>query len=101
VALGPATRLKHTKSEFFRSAAKFMDYFKFLIIDTLHLYHFYEPNFLETIMKSELYKLIPEMFLNEMRAFDTNPELIDTSRTDVYVSHFPSGAGWRCFFHYA
>jgi hypothetical protein len=44
-ALGPATRLKNTKSKFYRKTAEILDVFKFIFIETLHLYNFFEPNF--------------------------------------------------------
>ena len=62
VALGPATRLKHTKSVYFRKNAEMLEFFKFLVIDILQLYNFYEPNFYDTFVKLLLLKLLPEYF---------------------------------------
>ena len=62
VAFGPATRLKNTKSVFFRKTAEMLEFFKFLVIDTLHLYNFFEPNFYDTLVKLQLTKLLPNYF---------------------------------------
>ena len=51
VAFGPATRLKHTKSTFFRKTAEMLGIFKFLVVDTMHIYNFFEPNFYDTLVK--------------------------------------------------
>ena len=63
VSFGPATRLKHTKSVFFRKTAEILDFFKFLVIDTLHLYNFFEPNFYDTLVKLQIVKLLPDYFV--------------------------------------
>jgi hypothetical protein len=101
VALGPATRLKHTKSKFYRKMAEMLDVFKYIVIDTMHLYNFFEPNFYDTLFKMELSKLLPEYFKFEMKGFDADPNNIESGRTQTLYSHMPSGAGWRCFVHFA
>lgn len=101
IALGPATRLKHTKSQFYRKTAEMLDFFKFIVIDTMHLYNFFEPNFYDTLIKLQITKLIPDYFKFEMRGFETDPDIIESGRMQTFYSHLPSGAGWRCFVHFA
>ncbi len=62
VAFGPATRLKYTKSVFFRKTAEILDLFKFIVIDTLHMYNFFEPNFYDTLVKLQLVRILPDYF---------------------------------------
>jgi pimeloyl-ACP methyl ester carboxylesterase len=101
VAFGPATRLKNTKSVFFRKTAEMLEFFKFLVIDTLHLYNFFEPNFYDTLVKLQLVKLLPDYFAFEARGFDKDPTVIEGGRLKTWVAHTPSGAGYRNFLHYS
>lgn len=75
--------------------------FKFIIVDTLQIYQFFKPDFLDEIVKSQVYNLFPDLFLNDMNIYDGDTSQIDPSRSEVYVTHFPSGAGWKCFLHFS
>lgn len=101
VGLAPASRLTYTKSPFVKKVAGIIEMFKFIIVDTLHIYQFFKPDFLNQIVTSQLYNIFPELFLNDMNVYDGDPSQIDPSRSEVYVTHFPSGAGWKCFMHFS
>ena len=101
VGLGAASRLKYTKSNYVQNVARFFVLFKSIIVDTFHIYQFVAPDFLKSIVTSELYNLFPELFLNDMSVFEGDPTQLDLKRSEVYITHFPSGAGWRCFLHFS
>jgi hypothetical protein len=44
---GPAGRMTNTRSSFFVGFGRILVKFKFLLVDTLHVYRFFEPNMLE------------------------------------------------------
>ena len=89
------------KSVFFRKTAEMLEFFKFLVIDTLHLYNFFEPNFYDTVVNIQLAKFLPEYFAWRARGFDRDPSVHEGGRLKTLVAHTPSGAGYRNFLHYS
>lgn len=48
-----------------------------------------------------MYSVFPELFAYMLQGFDADPELDEMGRIKSFETHFPSGAGYRNFLHYA
>ncbi len=75
--------------------------FKFLIIDILHTYNFFEPNIFDTYLRLEILKIYPDYFTWQARGFDRDPSQNEGHRLKTWIAHTPSGAGYRNFLHYS
>lgn len=101
MALGAVSRLTNNISETFKDAAAKLEFLKFWIVDVLGMYDFFAPNWLEEAIDGEFYSSIPSAFENMLKGFDLDPSVDEIRRIRSYISHMPSGAGYRNFLHFA
>ena len=102
IALAPVARLTNTMSTMLRLLGSQIGYVTHILIDELGMYNMFTPSWtsqLETAEFCAYFGAICEGFL-ELIA-DLDPSVDNLNRTMTYLTHMPSGAGYRNFVHYA
>eukprot|EP00347_Sterkiella_histriomuscorum_P012496 403368358 len=104
VALAPITRIGHTQSSLMKLLASDSDHIEHILINDLGMYDMFPPNWLEqeateALCSSSFGLPICEGFIELTADLDINVD--DLSRINTFLSHTPSGAGYRNFVHYA
>lgn len=82
--------------------AREIDTLENIIINDFGMYDMFPPNWLEEDASLALCTELPEVceaFLELFADLDVNVD--NLNRIKTYLSHFPSGAGYRNFVHYA
>ena len=101
VALGPVTKISHTKAAIFQFASDFYTE----LADTCSLLGIHEllgANWFTSGISSLFCTHIPEFCELIGRLFiDNNPDLDDADRFAVYMGHEPNGASVKAILHYA
>lgn len=72
-----------------------------MVVDILGIYQFAAPNWVQEAIDTSMYSLFPSSFKNMLSAFDLDPSYDNVDRLKAIMTHFPAGAGYRCFIHYA
>ena len=101
VSLGPASRMTNLKNEQLKTIAKYISFVKLFVVDILGIYNFFGPNWIEEVIEATICKAIPELFDILLTGFDKNVTMDSRERINSYISHMPSGAGYRNFLHFA
>jgi hypothetical protein len=102
VALAPPTRIGHVKSTLLRLMAWDVDRIMHILIDDFGMYNFIAPNWIAEEITAEFcahYREICGAFLQLFADLDVSVDNTDRIRT--YMTHFPSGASYKCSVHYA
>ncbi|TNV78929.1 hypothetical protein FGO68_gene5820 [Halteria grandinella] len=102
VALAPVASLNHTMSTALKIMAANVDQVEHYLIDTLGMYNVFPPNYYTQWETAELCSTMAS-FCSEFLTLiaDLDPSVDNLNRTMTYLTHFPSGAGYRNLVHYA
>ena len=101
VALAPITRIGHVRSTLLKLIAMNIDYFQKVLIDDYGMYNMFPPSWIGNNLVSELCEHIGFLCKAFLELFaDLDPSIDDLVRTRTYLTHFPSGSGYRNFLHY-
>lgn len=102
LALAPVARLTNTESTMLKVLASQIDYVKYLLIDELGMYNLFPPSYTEELVAAEFCSYLPAVCTGFLELFsDLDPSVDNLSRIWSYLTHMPSGAGYRNFIHYA
>lgn len=102
VALAPVASLNHTMSSLFKIMAAHLPEVEYELINVLGMYNMFAPNWYtqwETAEFCSNFGSICSSFLTLIADLDTSVD--NMNRTMSYLTHFPSGAGYRNLVHYA
>ena len=104
VALAPITRISHTASTLLWLMAEDVDQLTHVLINDYGMYDMFTPSWLESevgiaFCTSSFGQSICESFFTLFTDLDVSVD--DFSRAKTFLTHLPSGAGWRNFVHYA
>ena len=102
LAFSPIARTDNKETPLFRVMGDDLDDLKYLIVDVLGMYNMFDPEDLGKETSLKLCKASPEFCAAVFEALgDPDPSVDNLDRIETFITHFPSGTGWRNFFHYA
>jgi pimeloyl-ACP methyl ester carboxylesterase len=102
VALAPATRIGHVKSTMLRILASNVQAVEKIIINDFGMYNFIAPSWIMEEVTANFCAHNGEICAGFLELYaDLDPSVDNLERVRTYMSHFPSGAGFRCSIHYA
>lgn len=102
VALAPATRIGHVEGTFLKIISYEVKTVENIIINDFGMYNFIAPSWIGEEVTSAFcsaYGSICGGFLELFADLDISVDNME--RVKTYMTHFPSGAGYRCTIHYA
>ena len=101
VALSPVAKLDNCTAEGFMILADELDDLKYLLVDTLGWYNFFNPDDIGRNTTLTICRNVPQLCTSLLMLLgDPDPSIDNMDRAETIVTHFPSGAGWRTYFHY-
>ena len=73
---------------------------EYMAIDVFQMYNFFDPLEIGKNTTLSLCRAVPNVCVDLMKMFgDPDPNVDNYERAESIITHFPSGAGWRNFFH--
>eukprot|EP00347_Sterkiella_histriomuscorum_P016715 403352128 len=104
VSLAPITRIGHPQSTLLKLMAEDVDQIAHFLIDDFGMYDMFAPSWLSddvtiALCETELGSKICNGFFELFTDLDTSVD--NLSRVKSFLTHLPSGAGYRNFIHYA
>jgi len=102
IALAPVARLDHTMSELLKLTASSVNIIEDVVVDTFHYYDFFPPNWAQDVITEMFCDLLLGICEDFLALFaDLDPSVDNMDRINTYLTHVPSGAGYKSFVHYA
>ena len=101
IALAPIVQIKNTINYSIRFTAKHLRLTQFLVEDVLRLYNILPPSYalnMGQVVFCSVFKGLCDLAVG--RIVDREVQFDNMDRSDVYYSMFPSGAGYKNWFHY-
>lgn len=102
LALAPVARLTNTTASILHVLARNITEVEHLLVDEYGMYNMFAPNWMQQLAVAEFCEAQSEICAAFLEAFsDLDVSVDNLDRIKSYLTHMPSGAGYRNFVHYA